>query len=745
MTLKTFDINYGFNGEPSTVSITVASKIGSCNSSGSTVEGSLNGTLSTPNSQINALIKDYIISSKEEVIQAGFKEIKYQLVDKQAKRLSSIAVLVRGITASQKGDPFRSSSLIYDSAEVNAKGGYSSSGIQILNNGRVAIIGNTFATISATVNGNTASRVYNRGSVVFSTPSVITDTALINKLKEEETIAGASPRYGYYISELQSLITQCGYTVSNFPTGDKNLILDFGGSLKDCISSLASMFGLFYICRGNKITFYKTSELKASSIPNFNNDSDPTILSCSFSEDVLGKQTVGVIRGSVTPNNSSSSNTSITYNSGGARSKTINFYKIDQAKAYNDENLVATMFSMFRLGGSKDLFDRIIMYYKLKGSSINSNSFFSSYNLESKGKKKTSDLSESEKKEVEKKMPYLTEKATLYELPTNFKLPSQTALYGILDALCKSTGGLYVSQGVSSATARDFTVTASEGFVISQAYAGNTRLADIAELQGVVGLYAACGSNVENSTLSSFVKATSDTGGTALSNNYYIGVYDLMHKAQNTTDAVNAIKEASPDMRGTVLSLTDKVFFAVSSAEEKAYEQVISTSKSLYKSLASSVKEQVRGKATEIEETIDTGGGDTNEEDEIEYPASYVSFVVRAPSDNVISDISIAKFEGTVDEASYLSSNFSSLTQDQFNSKRSSVTYSGLKIPTESPFLVNVSVQFSAGSVQTSIEYSNVEFVAESNEVIMSQYAAASKVNILRSLTAKQKNSLGLN
>ena len=765
MSLKSFDINYGFNGEPSTASVTIVAKIGGCNASGSSAQGNLNGSLTTGNSTIDNLIRDYIISSKEEVVQAGFKEIKYQLVDKMAKRLGSIAVLVRGITASPKGDPFKNSSLIYDASEVKGKGGFNSDGISIKNNGRVAVIGKTFSTISATEKikstgatqggltitekEETATRVYNAGKVVFSQPSN-PSSELVKKLNLEDTIAGASIRHGYYVSELQSLITQCGYSVTNFPTADKNLILDFGGSLKDCVSSLASMFGLFYICRGNRITFYKTSQLQSLQVPNFNNNSDQTILSSSFSEDLLGKQTVGVIRGSVAPNTSSSFSSITSYGGGGfARSKTINFYRVSNEEVFQDQDLVSSMFSIFRLGGSKDLFDRIIMSYMLRGTKPSDASLFSNYNLQSSESKKLSDIvSDSQKNEIEKNMPWLSQKTKLYALQEDFKLPSQTELYGILDSLCKSTGGLYVSQGVGSATARDFTVTASEGFTISQPYLGSTPIGEIAELKGIVGLFAACGAGIAAKSLSSFAKRGTGTRGKPIGDKlYYIGIYDLMHKASDTSEAANAIKSASSDMRGTIVTINDKQYYAESDSEKSAYQEVITSSRGLYESLSSSVAEQVRGKATEITEDKPDSNQEEEgeEEEEIEYPANYISFVVRAPSDDSISDISIAKFEGTVDEASYMSSNFSSLIQDKFNSKRSSVTYSGLKIPSESPLLVNVSVQFSEGTVQTTIEYSNVEFVAESNEVIMSQYAASSKMNVLRSLTAKQKNALGLN
>lgn len=748
MTLKTFDINYGFNGEPSTVSITVAGKIGSCNSGGSGVTGNLNGTLNTGNPQIDALIKDFIISTKEEVIQGGFKEIKYQLVDKQAKRLSSIAVLVRGITASPKGDPFKNSFLLYDASEVQGKGGYNDAGISLRNNGRVAVIGRTFSSVSATIENETATKVYNRGSTVFSQPLTIVNEKLIKKLKEEDTIAGASIRHGYYISEFKNLIGQCGYGVENFPEGDKNLILDFGGSLKDCVSSLASMFGLFYVCRGNKITFYKTSELQALTIPNFNNSSDPTILSCSFSEDILGKQTVGVIRGSVAPNTSSSNSSIVNYGGGGlARTKTINFYRIDNDKVFQDENLVSSMFSIFRLGGSQQLFDSLVMSYAVNSEKPTNAGLFSSYSLQAEQKTLGDIVTDSQKQEIEKSMPWIKEKSKIYKLPEDFKTPSQTEMYGILDSLCKTVGGLYVSQGVGSATAKDFTVTASEGFVISQAYEGTTKLSEIKELQGLVGLFSVCGYNIGNSTLQSFAKKGTGTRGTPIGSKlYYIGLYDLLNKSVDTSTATNAVKSASTDTRGTVVTINDNQYFATSASDKSKFEEVISSSRSLYKSLISSVKDQVRGKATEIQEDVPTtGGDDEEEEEEIVYPANYVSYLVRAPSDSAISDISIAKFEGTVDEASYLASNFNSLIQSQFNSKKSSVTYSGLRIPLASPFLVNVSVQFSAGTVQTSIEYSNVEFTAESNEVIMSQYSAASKINVLRSLSAKQKNALGLN
>jgi len=769
MSLKSFDINHGFNGEPSTASVTIVSKVGNCNGGGTVSEGNLEGGLRTGNSQVDALIKDFIISKKEVSVQAGFKEIKYQLVDKQAKRLSSIAVLVRGITAAARGSALNNLSLIYDSSERNAKGGYSSDGISILNGGRVAVIGKAFSEISVSIEDKTLSRTYNKGGLVSQTPTVppiISPTPgsttppiqLIQKIDEEESIASASIRYGYYLSEFQTLLSQCGYSASGFPSADKNLILDFGGSLKECVSSVASMFGLYYTCRGTKITFYKSSEIQGLQVPNFTNDSDNTILSASYSEDILGKQTVGVIKGSVNPKSSFSSNNTNISNSGGSAGKTVFFYRAANNEVYQADDLVSAFFTIFKFGGSEELFDRIILRYLVEGgSSLSSSSlvqnYFSSNTLKSSSSKSLADLvsNSSEREEIQKQMDYLGSKSILYSLKSNsgeVTRPSKSELFAPLKALCETAGGLYVSSGVSSKTADGCAITAPDGFTVSQPYEGSTPLKDVAELSGIVGLYSLGGKDISNANLASFAREVRDPNSQSTAGQskfYYIAQYDFLKSGADVKTAAEAVKNASKDLRGTVVYIKGNPYFAISSGEKSSYASVISTSKSLWSEFASKLRNVVRAKAFDHDQEQNNAGDAPAEEDPIEYPSSWVSFLVRAPSDNRISDISIAKFEGTIDEASYKESQFTRLVQTSFNSKSSSVTYSGLKIPADSPILVGVSLQFSAGSVQTTVEYSNSEFIAESNEVIMSGYSASSTSKILRSLTARQKNALGLN
>jgi hypothetical protein len=170
---------------------------------------------------------------------------------------------------------------------------------------------------------------------------------------------------------------------------------------------------------------------------------------------------------------------------------------------------------------------------------------------------------------------------------------------------------------------------------------------------------------------------------------------------------------------------------------------IFSSSKAFYDEIIKNGKNKdlIKTKATEIQDEDQTT---VEDEDLSIYSSAYKSFKTRIPNAFDLSAISVLYFEGILGEAEHLNSNFSNLVGPMFNLKTSSVSYSGLVIPADTPVLTDASFSFSGGSIETSLSYSNKEFMAESESVIMSSYSANTSNNVRRSLNTRQRGFLGI-
>lgn len=370
MSLKAFDLNYGFGGEPSTASLSFVYKSKTCGGEETHASaGALRGPISSGNGEIDTLLADFVIVGTKESKEGGYKTISYETVEKFSKRLESIAVLVRGVTFPSKGTAFKNFRQIFTNSET----GFLTPDPTVyyadeepFYEGDIAIIGRAFTSASITVYRATFTRFYSHGAIVGKSPDVWPtdpiELALIEqKFTENET--NVALKYGYYLTDFKKVLTNYGYTVSNFPTDDNLMILDFGGSLKECLSSIASMYGMYWNCRGASIDFYSSGDIQAMSVPNFIN-SDTSIISASYSEQVSGKKKIGIIEGSAD---------NLGAGGGGGRSgtrgKTIFFNHATISELYGldtgikSEKSVKAFLALFKLNPLEDLFN--LMFWRL--------------------------------------------------------------------------------------------------------------------------------------------------------------------------------------------------------------------------------------------------------------------------------------------------------------------------------------------------------------------------------------------
>ena len=750
MSIKNFDINYGFNGEPSTATISFVHKKKECgNYEIHSRIGVFKGSARTGNQVIDEKIKDFVITEIKDSKEAGFKTATYELVDKQAKRLESIAVLVRGVTAPAIANSLNDFRRIFNSAELGINIGEQGATNIALYGKKIAVIGRTFSVVSASYQNESGSVFFSEGSEVARTPQGNFSAELLAALNEN--YKNASLRYGYYLSDFKELLEQLGYSVANFPSDDNFILLDFGGSLKEVVSSVASMFGMFWAVRGNVITFYDQSSIASLTVPNFNEYTDPNILSSNYSEDILGKSSVGVIVGTDTVDDTQNGQER-------EKGKTINFFSLDIDELFGQSSVwIKCFLSFFKFSKNTDFFNKII-FSLMRSDENNAKDMIASalyttyYNETLVDKtKKTLEQVESDqtrRDDIKSKLKHLEKYTSFYSLKTEtgfVQEPMKSRLLGIVQPACEAMASIYISKPVSSYTANNYTVSSSEGLSISPAYRGDTKVTDVPELQSISAIISKTSEGEDKTVAQLYRLANSQgTNGTSVLNPedsyHYVGIADFyVAEGVKFKEAQDAVIAACEDGSGDFLGYNGN-WFCTSDSEGGKFTTMFTKSTALYEELKSNVKEQIKVSAIEIEDEEDA----SEDPDLSIYASEFKSFSVRS-SGSELSAVDIVTMEGTNSETQYLAANFSRLVGPEFHAISSAVTYSGLNIPSDSPILSSVSVTFTGGSVETALSYSNKEFLAESESLVMAGYSVTSSSRFGRKLNPRQKNFLGVN
>lgn len=775
MSLTNFDINLGFNGEPTTASASFVYKKKQCSNPQILGDmGNLGEAINTGITEIDNIIGDFIVFQKTIKKDGGFRRLSYEMVDKQAKRLESIAVLVRGITAPAIGSNLNDFRRIYSAAETDIvlnfpkPNEYGLTSVAEVNN--IFVIGRTFSVVTGSFGEEFGTKFYAGGKIVGQSPMGDYSAALNNVI--ENNRGNATLKYGYYLSDLKKLIELAGYEVSGYPedTGVKDerpfILMDFGGSLKSVISSLAGMFGLFWYVRGNKIRFFNNEDLKSLSVPNFTEKTDSNILSSSYSKDLCGKSSVGVIYGSSKPKGSFSFPIPDV-------PRPVEFFYLDIPKLFGGKklrHLLSNFVTFFKFSGDADTFDKILFVMMVNDHiATQGEPFDTLYGNRRPPKQlvKLKTLATTFNKNVlRKEYTYLKNHEAIYSLMIDgvaAERPSEKKIYKSLKTAAQAYGSLYISKPFSKFFSKNYILAANEGFSVHGPYLGSTLVKDITELEGINFILSGFieGGAADDITIRQLhelsepkdpqaiptKKSTSIFNG---NNSYhYVAIKDLFADAEKFDKQINiranfSVKEmkekvetATKDISGKYFTIDGQSFVSSGPSEWTNIKSMAKNSQDFVEALGT-IQKSVRMFASKVKETPE---GDDIEE----YESENVSFRIRDGSEE-LSSVDVIRFEGTNDEAAHIDSNFDRLFSPSFKPESSSVTYSGfVEADMNDPALSSVSYTLSENGVDTSLSFSNREFAAEDESVIMATFSSNSSNRFARGLKTRQKNFLGVN
>jgi hypothetical protein len=262
MSITNAEINYNCNGGSHSASITEA--VGAhtlCSFSNNIGSGS--GL--TSNSELNLLLSEFILDTTTTKKSPSGTTIVRNYIDRASTILDSYIILVRGITApSRGGDSY--DGIIYPNDNLPIDSLRSSYGSSIQQEtsqkttekiGKALIIGSTYSVIAVQDGGDRIFKIYNRGNLieshVYSPYQQTIDQTLGASASDIASRYSneAVRKSGYTLEEFLSAARSVGISFENAPSTENNFILfDNSGTLRECISAIASFFGYFWYSNG---------------------------------------------------------------------------------------------------------------------------------------------------------------------------------------------------------------------------------------------------------------------------------------------------------------------------------------------------------------------------------------------------------------------------------------------------------------------------------------------------------------
>jgi hypothetical protein len=771
MSILNVDVNFSSSGGSHSASITEIVDKDICKKTENNAKvivsssPSLFGSpISTTNSKINQIIKDFVIEEITTTVSEASKKRSYKLIDKASVILDSSIVLVRGLTASPINDPLSYEGVFYDSSELpasalseyddyNGAGSNTTSGI--FTSGNISVIGGSYSTIEFQDGGVKFYAIYQKGSLKDSFVAINGQTYSANMPTIDAITKGnvekSGSKFGYTAKELINCIKNKGFSFVGVPSSfSESLVLfETSGSMRECLSAITSFFGFYWFVDGMKITFVNSLSASQYSIPDPTNVTDSRILEASFTE---GGRTPSIIASFVGKENGDRKSN----DSGEYEGNTIlkRFNRVNLSSLIGDSSAFALYlapfynFLLYGPSNSSDIFDKIFLYGLQKYPALQSSSittkFYTGVPANQGEEKSFSDLlGESEKEYYQNQ--YAKNKITLSSakffnlMDSNGKQlenPSGTSLFKILEVFFKYFNGVFISKGFSENATKTLQFASSE-LNISEAIQGSSKISEVEALKDLHELLVMVGAPNPNPTVKQLSENAAGTNGSQVESDFYF--ISTKSKEKQIGEEVDE-KEFNFLTEECILGFTTgrkDSWLALTQENGTKITNLLNKSKSKF--LSESKREQtVKVTATRIKEAVEGSNDDLNYR-----PLSYVFYKAKESfSNNLKSQLRI--YDGSFFDAKKLSTYFANNPDASIQLNSSSVTYYDLEIPSKDITLDGISIQFSSDGVTTTITRSNKVFLASDQSLILTSKQAILSKNTSGALKASSKNFFGL-
>ncbi len=354
--------------------------------------------------------------------------------------------------------------------------------------------------------------------------------------------------------------------------------------------------------------------------------------------------------------------------------------------------------------------------------------------------------------------------------------PSETDLYTFLRAFYAIAGGVYVSNGYSQYKTERMEFRNTNNLTIVGPVHGDTLISEIDDLSELWDILQIC--KLENRlTVNNLWQATY-TGkklGEAVNHYHFIAIRNLpkleRKNGQHNPLMVDfrplkmqefyecPVKKNCLWLGGPTENLRneDKVFFNADDAIKLSWSNYKEAKKNIKKRLpmeytrSKTRVNKVLGENDDFEEEEDDelaqGTESENKMSDLFDRFDYRYFKIDAPEYNLLNNLKMSSFSGSVTEMKALANLKSNIDDNEGNTETSRRTLYGLAIPEQhSPTMTSISIRIGANGITTSISESTIKLIPPDDGLILNaaHEAAITENGFANFLSATQKNTLGI-
>jgi hypothetical protein len=756
------EVNFSSSGGSHSATVTTSNASSTCGSASlGSVIGKVGERSSFTKSEVDKLLKDFVLDETTTTKDSFGIKKSYKYIDSLSKFLDSWVVLCRGTTA-----PVGTSDLSYDGAVyahsefpgvykikpkqpvVNVTG----VGNKVLSSDRIIILGKSYSIYSVMGEGKKIYLAYNKKSFVSNLSYA---NAAVKVSGEVLDANKASLKYGYLVSDFFAALRSVGLTITGAPSSD-SILFDTSGTIRSCLSSIASFFGYYWYVDNKSIKFISSAEANSIQISNPTTDTNPKILSASFTEGGRTPRIVASFNGSTSSTPSSSSNSTTINNTSGTGVQLIKkqLNRVDFDKLFSglqsdlSSALIENFYSFFcsSHANSPESFDKLIYCSSCFYGAFDGGTYYPQ-KPKNKTSKKVSNIvgTDTNAYKASKTRSLLGDSASFFLLlDTDDKVmakASETPLYTLLKGYYDTFGTVFISRGYSNKFAENQTLISSDGVTVDGPYKGNTKISQIGFFADIVTLLQSKGFTIPT------VGTLADYAGMAKGANYFIAIAKKQLMPEDSVDNFDDLSQ-----KVDYFTYSNNPFIGVQDESVKTgLTKNLNSSKRLYSKALKNLKNHITLAKIDIlppgDEEDDDGGDDVEEEEEIDYQEVYSQIKSQKPNDFNKSELK--SYNASYSESKTLAANFTSLNGANPSAiKSSSVTYYDFKIPEKITIDIDsISLSVSSDGISTTISKSNKAFLPpdQSNFLTNSNISITNTQAVSKIFSAGTKNFLKIN
>jgi hypothetical protein len=753
------EVNFSTSGGSHTATVSTSNAQTTC---GTQALGSVSGKLGERSTftkgEIDNLLQDFVLEEESSTKDAYGIKKQYKYIDKLSQILDTWIILSRGSTASPVGDAqqaYTYNGKLYPSTELPNSAFYNklpptdmnktAEGVYIDSNKRIIVLGTTYSVISIMKDQNkkTNEKIFHVYKNKVKVPK------LSRGSEYPPIFTDATVKYGYTAQEFFNAVKSIGINIEGLPNFDINLF-DVSGTLRSCISSIASFYGYYWYVEKKSIKLISSATANSIQIKDETSSADTSILSATFTKGGRSPRIVASFSGTSNPEDNSGQGSTLntTPQANRKQFKRILLNKLFETQnntSLNESELSGLLtFFLSNYSKSSENFDKFIylLLHFYESFDLSPNYIDKPFKAGTSAKLKTI-VGEDNLNLYTKKArkSFIEDDANYYSLMTDpngdriMQKPSENSIYSIISLYFKYFSSLFVSNGYALNYKDVLTFTDSSASIFGP-FEADTSIKDIEQLSDLASFIASCEIEVPN------IKKLANIAGSRTGKIYWLAQIPSSLKKENEDEFafLNSIELGFTDDKA-------RVFMAINTLVSKTQiTKLINNSRKEYENAKKNLKDTIMLAAIRKYDNDDDKQESPDQQDQ-ELPSyELASFSVQSQNVNDFSKSELKSFSGNTEDVALLQKSFQNLIGNAYDLRSSSVTYYKFNIPATIDISIDsISLSVASDGVSTTITKSNKAYMPPDQSLILSEGISTNVTNNSKKMTAGVKNFLKLN